>query len=143
MSLPEGWDWVNELPTWEPPEELRGPVGPVALNLAIRVLSCDVLSNHIRALVGSFITEYSLFNIWFARDVKSTGLNGRRLAQLSTIGREQTRLVYEDWRKFEAAIQADGPNEQVRLLVETRADSLAASLRNAVAAFQGARGEVI
>ncbi|KJK58196.1 hypothetical protein [Saccharothrix sp. ST-888] len=139
MAFPEGWEWLDELPTWEPPKELRGPASSTALNLAIKMLSCDILGNDVCALVGRFVTEHSLFNVWFLRDAKGSGRDARQLAQLSSIGREQTRLVFESWERFLAATSVEGPNEHVRELIRLRSGELSESLRNASVALTKAR----
>jgi hypothetical protein len=139
MSLPEGWEWLDELPDWDPPQELRGPANSVALNLAIKMLSCDILSNDVCALVGEFVTEYSLFNGWFLRDAKGASGDERQLAQVAGIGQEQTRSVYEAWERFNVATTADGPNEEVRQLIQSRRDELAVALNEAVEALSAAR----
>jgi hypothetical protein len=139
MALPEGWEWLDELPTWEPPQELRSPASSTALNLAIRMLSCDILGNDVCALVGRFVTEYSLFNIWFLQDAKKSGRDARQLAMLSSVGREQTRLVFESWERFLAATSAEGSNEDVRKLIRLRSDELSESLGNAIVALEESR----
>lgn len=142
MAWPEGWDWLDELPIWEPPEELRGPVRPVAVNLAIMMLSCDILSNEVRALVGGFVAEYSLYNLWFLRDAKTSGRDTRELARFSGLAREQTRLVYESWRKFQDATSSQGEDSEVRKSIQLRSQELSEALSRAVDVFRDTKSSL-
>lgn len=132
MSLPEGWEWLDELPEWEPPQELMGPAKSVELNLAIRMLSCDILGKNICALVGRFVTEQSLFTIWFLRDVKGSGRDIRELALISNISWEQTRLVFESWERFESNLKSEGSNHDVRARIQASSEELVRSLQDAI-----------
>ncbi|MGW1257536.1 hypothetical protein ACWD5Q_20700 [Streptomyces sp. NPDC002513] len=139
MAWPEGWDWLDELPIWDPPEELRGPVRPVAINLAIKMLSCDILSNEVRVLVGGFVAEYSLYNLWFLRDAKASGKDARQLARFSGLAREQTRLVYESWQRFQDATSSQGEHSEVRKSIQLRSQELSEALSRAVDVLRDAK----
>lgn len=143
MPAPRGWEWFDELPEeWEPPEELLSPSNSPEHNLAILMLSCDVLGRDVCALIGRFITEQSLFTLWFLRDVKRSGRDLKEAALISGIGHHWTRQVYEAWMRFYSSTKTEGPNEGVRtLIVEARAE-LAKALQNAVDALAAVRTDV-
>ncbi|MEW2445874.1 hypothetical protein [Micromonospora marina] len=96
------FDWLSEVPDeWEPPGELLEPSKSVETNLAIRMLSCDYLGHEVLVLLGRFIAENSLFTLWFLKEGKASQRGLKETAILAGLPLEQTRVVYEAWRRFE------------------------------------------
>jgi hypothetical protein len=134
--MPEGLEWWNELPDeWELPDELLEPARSPERNLAIKMLACDVLGLDVGVLVGRFVTEQSLFTIWFLREVKGSPGRGEKAAILSGLSLDWTRQVYEAWKRFEESTKSEGPNDEVRSLVLESRASLARVLKKSVEAL--------
>ncbi|WP_162906971.1 hypothetical protein [Allorhizocola rhizosphaerae] len=132
MSLPEGWEWLDDVPDeWEAPEELRRPTRFPHANLAIRMLSCEYLSHENRVLLGRFISEYSLFQMWYLDERKESGGDPKEAALLAQVPMNQTRLVYEAWKQLENAEGAQ--------LKDAAQAALADALWEAVAGLAHAR----
>jgi len=75
VSRPAGWDWLDEVPDdWVPPEDLSGPTGSVDTDLAIRLLSCEILGPEVRAAVGRFVTEQAQYLLWFLTEGRAAGI---------------------------------------------------------------------
>ncbi|MFI7664837.1 hypothetical protein [Nocardia sp. NPDC049526] len=72
MPLDDNWNWIHDLPDWELPEELEGPTRTTANNIAIKLLSCGFLGLDINVLIGNYISETALFNIWYSTNAKSS-----------------------------------------------------------------------
>ncbi|MFG3044350.1 hypothetical protein ACGFZR_05400 [Streptomyces sp. NPDC048241] len=108
MTLPEGWEWMDEIPSgWVPPEELRVPTGILSTDLPIMMLSSSALGNDLIDLVGRLLSESARFSIWFGSEAKKTA-SPKELALLSLITNEQHRHVYEAWTLFIDAYNASG-----------------------------------
>lgn len=132
MPTPEGLEWLNELPEeLETPLDLREPTENPEVNLVIKILSCEILGHEVRAAVGRFVTEQALFTIWFLDDVKGSGREMKESALLSQIPMEQTRNVYEAWKKFESIDELVAPNEVLRERRVTTAAGLTTALEHA------------
>jgi hypothetical protein len=143
MPLPEEWRWLDEVPEmWEPPDGLRSPVRSIQVNLAITLLSFNGLGLEIQALVGRFVTEWAAFNMWFLREAKRSGRDEKELLQLTRLGRDQARLIYESWERFRESVDMPGDDAVVSARVSSCRAALAQALRDAVAAILNARGEV-
>ncbi|MFD7631533.1 hypothetical protein ACFV7Q_36930 [Streptomyces sp. NPDC059851] len=140
MSMPEGWEWLEEMPDeWHPPEELRGPSNAAAINLAIQILACDVVSLEIQALVGRFIIEQSQFTSWFLREVKGAGRDLREVALISQSSLKQTRLVFEAWKALQESLNAKGRDEDLFPVIAAKKDALAGALTDAADALAEAQ----
>ncbi|MGW4290371.1 hypothetical protein ACWEIK_25945 [Streptomyces sp. NPDC004673] len=108
MTLPEGWEWLDEIPSgWVPPEELRVPTGIVRIDLPIRMLSSSALGNDLIDLVGRLLSESARFSIWFGSEAKKIA-SPKQLALLSLTEGEQHHHVYEAWISFFDAYNASG-----------------------------------
>ncbi|MFJ4005842.1 hypothetical protein ACIPWL_20665 [Streptomyces sp. NPDC090023] len=108
MTLPEGWEWLDDVPSgWVPPEELRVPTGILSTDLPIRMLSSRALGNDLVDLVGRLLSESARFSIWFGSEAKKTA-SPKELALLSLTTNEQHRHVYEAWTSFIDAYNASG-----------------------------------
>jgi hypothetical protein len=109
MTLPEGWEWLNDMSEeWVPPAEIRQPTNNAALNLMIKMLASQIQGNDIIELVGMLIAESARFSIWFASEAKRKVASNKELAVLSTRGHEQARLIYEAWLGYVAAFESSG-----------------------------------
>ncbi|BCB88104.1 hypothetical protein Psuf_054170 [Phytohabitans suffuscus] len=132
MPVPEGWEWLNDLPReWEVPSELLEPAGSPEVNLVIGILSSEILGHEVRAAVGRFVTEHALFTIWFAEDVKRSDRSMKESALLSQIPAEGTRSVYDAWKKFRDVDGLDAPPEEIRNRRVAAAADLTAALEGA------------
>ncbi|TWP51592.1 hypothetical protein FKR81_15505 [Lentzea tibetensis] len=95
-------EWIAGWPEeWELPEELVGPTENTVANLAIRMLECENLSHKARILLGRFIGEHSLLQLWILSDVKGRG--ARDIREVYGVDQDGIRLVYEAWKQFQAA----------------------------------------
>lgn len=124
---------------WELPEELQAPVRHASSNLAIRMLSCPTIGHDVLTLLGQFITEQSLMNIWFLEDVKGSDRGLEEVLSLTEFGEKQTRLVYEAWKNYQISIsdeRLDGKRERIVACSE----ALVGALENAIAALLNIRG---
>ncbi|WP_143667181.1 hypothetical protein [Streptomyces sp. ms184] len=140
MSMPPGWEWLDEMPDeWHPPEELKKPSNAAEINLAIQILSCDSVSLEIRALVGRFITEQSHFTSWFLKEVKGSGRDLSEVALISRSPLEQTRLVFEAWKKFQQCLGATGRDEDLFSKISASKNNLAGALNDAADALVESR----
>ncbi|WP_327136051.1 hypothetical protein OG311_38980 (plasmid) [Streptomyces sp. NBC_01343] len=140
LSMPEGWEWLDEMPDeWHPPEELKEPSNAAEINLAIQILSCDSVSLEIRALVGRFVTEQSQFTSWFLREVKGSGRDLSEVALISRSPLKQTRLVFEAWKRFQECLNAAGRDEDLFPKISASKNNLAGALTDAVDALVAAR----
>lgn len=109
MTLPEGWDWLDELPEeWDPPAEIREPTSNAALNLTIKMLASQILGNDLIELVGMLISESARYSIWFGSEAKMKVSSNKELAILSMLGYEQARLVYDAWLQYSSSFGSSG-----------------------------------
>ncbi|MGV9315390.1 hypothetical protein ACWDR0_24875 [Streptomyces sp. NPDC003691] len=140
MSMPEGWEWLEEVPgEWNPPGEIQDPSNSVGVNLAIQILSCDAVGLNIRVLVGRFIAEQSNFTIWFLREVKGSRRDLREVAIISRTPSVQTRLVFEAWSVFRGALTEAGSVEELLPKVVAGRDGLSRALVEAIDKLVAAR----
>jgi|HigsolmetaAR206D_1030411.scaffolds.fasta_scaffold01205_14 hypothetical protein len=128
------FDWILELPDgWEPPDELRTPSMSIEANLAIRMLSCDYLGHEVRVLLGRFITEHSLFTLWYLREAKSSRYGLKETLMLGGLPREQTRVVYEAWKRFDEISAMRAENSVIGERRRVARKELAAALQAGIA----------
>ncbi|MGA5343929.1 hypothetical protein [Streptomyces variabilis] len=101
MPLPDGWEWLDEVPSgWPPPAELLVPTGMVRVDLPIRMLSSNTLGNDLIDLVGQLLSESARFSIWFGTEAKKKISSPKQLAVLSLTTNEQLHCVYEAWKSY-------------------------------------------
>jgi hypothetical protein len=73
MSMSGEWDWLADMSDeWEIPGELEEPTGFPEANMAIKILSCEILGHDVRAAVGRFVTAQALSTICFLEGVKGS-----------------------------------------------------------------------
>jgi hypothetical protein len=109
MPLPDGWEWLDEIPSgWSPPAELRVPTGIARVDLPIMMLSSNALGNDLIDLVGQLLSEGARFSIWFGSEAKERVSSPERLAELSLTTNEQLRRVYEAWKLYIDAYEGSG-----------------------------------
>ncbi len=126
---------------WEPPADLCKPTRYPEANLAIRLLSCEILGHEVYVSLGRFITEHSLYTIWFMHEVKGAGQGIKESMLLAEVPLEQTRIVYEAWKEFERIDELDAPNEVLRERRRAVAAELAGALKSAAATLVRIREE--
>lgn len=128
MPLPEGWEWLDDLPDeWEYPPELEAPTPFPETNLVIKIVSCKYIGHDVRAAVGRFVSEHAIYTIWLT-EVKGSGGTAKDMAVLGNIQQEQTRRAYEAWKAFDDVSGLSAPNEVLRERRTTAAATLAAVL---------------
>lgn len=136
MPLPEGWEWIEEVPSgWTPPEELRVPTGIVRLDLPIMMLSSGSLGNDLIDLVGQLLSEGSRFSMWFAVEAKKK-VSPKDLAILSMTVSNQLQPVYEAWKEFIDAYESSGRKVGT---FDSEESELKRSLLDAISNIAGAR----
>ncbi len=109
MPMPDGWDWLEEVPSgWAPPAELRVPTGIARVDLPIMMLSSNALGNDLIDLVGQLLSEGARFSMWFGSEAKKKVSSPKQLAVLSVTTNEQLRRVYEAWTPYIDAYQRSG-----------------------------------
>ena len=100
---------------WDAPEELRRPVSSVDINLAIRMLSRRTLGNDFNVLVGQFISESELFNMWVGQ-TKGPNLDPRELGRHPTEMNQRTRRVHEAWRNLDEGTEGSWEHRRLALM---------------------------
>lgn len=109
MSLPDGWEWLDEVPSgWVPPAELRVPTGTIRVDLPIAMLSSNTLGNDLIDLVGQLLTEGARFSLWFGSEAKEGASSPEQLAKLSLTTNEQLHRVYDAWVSYRDAYELSG-----------------------------------
>ncbi|MEU7384190.1 MULTISPECIES: hypothetical protein [unclassified Streptomyces] len=109
MPLPDGWEWMDEIPSgWSPPAELLVPTGMIRVDLPIRMLSSKTLGNDLIELVGQLLSESARFSIWFGSEAKKKIASPKQLAILSLTTNKQLHHVYEAWASYIAAYETSG-----------------------------------
>ena len=139
MSLPDGWEWIEEVPSgWSPPADLRIPTGIARIDLPIAMLSSNTLGNDLIDLVGQLLSEGARFSTWFGSEAKSTVSSPKELAMLSLTTNEQLRNVYEAWAVYIDAYEVSHGKVGTFELEE---HSLRQSLLNAISNLVATRGD--
>ncbi|MGV9503900.1 hypothetical protein ACWDQ0_37140 [Streptomyces sp. NPDC003642] len=139
MSLPDGWEWLDEIPSgWSPPAELLTPTGVLRVDLSIRMLSSNALGNDLIELVGQLLSESARFSIWFGSEAKKT-VQPQQLAVLSQTTNNQLHQVYEAWVPYINAYEASGKKSGA---FESEEDSLRQALVDAINNLAAARTSV-
>ncbi|MFD5753306.1 hypothetical protein [Streptomyces sp. NPDC127033] len=130
MSLPDGWEWLDEIPSgWSPPSELLTPTGMIRVDLPIRMLSSKKLGNDLIELVGQLLSESARFSIWFGAEAKKQVSSPKQLAVLSLTTNEQHHHVYEAWVSYVDAYEASGGKVKT---FKAEEDSLRRTLSDAI-----------
>lgn len=134
------FDWLSEVPDeWEPPGELLEPSRSVEANVAIRMLSCDYLGHEVRVLLGGFIAEHSLFALWFLRERKASWHGLKEVAVLAGLPLEQTRTVYEAWRRFDEVSAMQEADAILGERLQAAREELSTALQVGIATLSRAR----
>ncbi|MFB8001340.1 hypothetical protein [Nocardia sp. NPDC056000] len=132
-SMNYDWDWINDLPDWDAPEELTKNDVPPTHNLAILLLSSNLVSNEIQALVGRYITEVANLNVWLSAGGQQR-LDARAFVTLTSHVEQYTRRIYESWKELEAALNSthDIAPEESRSRIAATSQSLQFTLIEAI-----------
>lgn len=136
--LPDEWKWMDEIPpSWEPPAELCSPTRFPDLNLAVILLSSEIIGNDIIKLVGEHIAARCALTIWMARhEPQKSFKEAFLLEQMVGKGLES---IYRAWLPYSAAFRASGG--RVGTYEDERA-ALVTALQEAIEALRSARDDV-
>jgi len=105
--------WEPDLPVgWRHPHELDGPSTSPLTNLAIRMLSSDVVGNDIAESVGLVIAADARFSVWHGEGGGRKTPTLRELADLRVAGSEIFHGIYVAWKELEGL--ADGGDRVAR-----------------------------
>ncbi|MFF4850556.1 hypothetical protein [Streptomyces sp. NPDC001194] len=138
MSVPPNWGWLDEMPDeWDPPAELLAPSNSIENNLAIKILSSELVGAKISEWTGRFIVEQSLLSAWLHEAKQG---DAEMAVRLSGEALEQTRLVFEAWKPLETLLSPHGARPDGRNEVREQAARLVATLRRSVDALRAMRG---
>lgn len=122
---------------WELPDELLRPSSSVEMNLAIAMLSCDSLGHEARTLVGRFVSENSLYALWFLKFGKRGAVNVTEALRLAGVPMEQAGQIYPYWSRFRATLDSAAPDGATT--VRRMRSELEHALLRAVEVLEGAR----
>lgn len=139
--MSEEWNWIEDLPEWDLPADLNAHDVPPPYNLAIMILSCKLLGNEVRALVGRYVTEYSYLNVWLASGGQQH-LDGKAFLTLVSEIEQGTRRVYEAWKDLESSLNRseEGTAEESLARISASSKSLETVLTGAVDFINRTRG---
>lgn len=138
MSLPPSWGWLDGIPDeWDPPEELLTPSSSIENNLAIKILSSELIGARISEWTGRFVVEQSLLSAWLHEAKQG---DAERAMRLSGEALQQTRLVFEAWKPLETLLSPQGASPEGRNEVRQQAARLVDTLRQSVDALRAMRG---
>ncbi|GLW58990.1 hypothetical protein Kpho01_70000 [Kitasatospora phosalacinea] len=138
MSLPPNWGWLDGIPDeWEPPEELLTPSNSIENNLAIKILSSELVGAEISEWTGRFVVEQSLVLAWLHQAKQG---DAEMAMRLSGEALEQTRLVFEAWKPLETLLSPQSASPEGRKEVRQQAARLVDTLRRSVDALRAMRG---
>lgn len=129
---------MDDLPSWEVPKELDGPSHSTSNNIAVILLSCSYLTNEIYDLVGAYVSQHALSDIWFVTSAKRT-LSPRELLGIVNRYDQLDRAVYEAWKELERCVHLEISPEELRPKVLAAKDDIAAALENAVTIMRQTR----
>ncbi|MFC0436007.1 hypothetical protein [Kutzneria buriramensis] len=124
-------------PVWHGPSELAGPTKVLVVNLAVSVLSNDIVGNDITEAVGLYLAAYARFNVWYGNGAGG----GKGPAELSAIrawSGELSKSIYDAWKNYERAFGAARHED-----VEVYYVRLLAAVKSVVGEYCGIMGESI
>ncbi len=78
------------------------------------------LGNDFNVLVGQFISESQMFNMWF-RETKGGGWGDRETARLLVESRRWTRRAYEAWRNLDEGTEGSWEHRRLALMATLHA----------------------
>ncbi|WP_404954939.1 hypothetical protein [Streptomyces sp. 147326] len=129
---------MDEVPDeWDPPEELLTPSNSIEHNLAIKILSCELVGVKISEWTGRFVVEQSLLSAWLY-ELKQSDVE--KAMRLSGAALEQTRLVFESWKSLEVILPPRGARPGSRDEIQQQAARLVDTFRKSVSALRAMRG---
>ncbi|MBT2472107.1 hypothetical protein J7E97_30660 [Streptomyces sp. ISL-66] len=138
VSLPPSWGWLDGIPDeWEPPEELLTPSSSIENNLAIKILSSELVGAKISEWTGRFVVEQSLLSAWLHQAKQG---DAEMAMRLSGEALQQTRLVFEAWKPLEMLLSPHGGSSEGRNEVRQQAARLVDTLQQSVDALRAMRG---
>lgn len=134
MKTPEGWQWLDELPSaWDAPDDIKAPTRYPLTNLAIQMLSSGMLGNDIVALLGTLLAEDAKFNMWSATAGRSSFPPEVLFARAIERGHATGRL-YDAWRSYVGKLELNGRRasdvkQERAMLVETLRNVIATTIQ--------------
>ncbi|QKW35812.1 hypothetical protein HUT06_18680 [Actinomadura sp. NAK00032] len=141
-NYPDGWEWLGDLPDeWEPPSEFFQPSSTIEYNLAIRMLAWDFLGRDFSAIIGRFITESSLFKLWYSQLIKGSRRSPKEQAALALAAWECTHRCSDAWQDLVEQVEISGRNFRERN-VQNAFHSLREVLEEVIVQLQELREDV-
>lgn len=120
---------------WEPPVDLQIPTPYPEVNIAIKLLACDFLGFEVRVAIGRFVEEEAKYDIWFLDNAVRAGWGDGKMASLREVPMEQTRNVYDAWKRFENIDMLKLPNSELRERRVVATSDLVNALKRAADTF--------
>jgi hypothetical protein len=100
-------DWLEEFrkppPGWDPPDDLKTPTHSPALNLAVSILTSNLIGNDLSELVGLWIAAMARLNMWY-KDSAREKLPRGAYVQLFVLQGKAAEGIYTSWCVYRAAI---------------------------------------
>ncbi|MFF0868719.1 hypothetical protein ACFYUV_43690 [Nonomuraea sp. NPDC003560] len=133
----EDWEWPKGLPpAWEAPEGLRVPTASVSLNLALQMLSSNIVGNDEIEVIAEFVLEKARFEQWTGRVDPPVTLRQRFAVDRAVA--EGLRVVHEAWVAYEELYRTAGARAGN---VAQEREALLSAVREATAIVVRARTE--
>ncbi|MFD9738957.1 hypothetical protein [Umezawaea sp. NPDC059074] len=114
-----------------PPELRDGPSNSTPCNLAILLLSCDILRHDAVVLIGRFVSESSMA---YLRS-PGRGLSFREQKLFGDVFTRHCRRTFEAWERFRLALAMDAPIPVKKQEVSEAREALSFELTESIAAF--------
>ena len=114
-----------------PPELRQGPSNSSPCNLAILLLSCDVLHHEAIVLVGRFVSESSMAYL----RPSSRGLSFQEQKLFGEVFTRHCRRTFEAWERFRLALEMTAPIPVKKQELSEAREALSFELTEAIAAF--------
>lgn len=104
----DDWAWIETLPkSWRAPAELQSPTRVPEINLAIKMLSSEMIGNDIIEQLGRFLSADAAHNMWFATAGKRSR-TPHELALLNVQSSEILGRIYEAWHQYSTTLERAG-----------------------------------
>jgi hypothetical protein len=120
---------------WVPPAELAKPAVSPVDNLAIRMLSSNLIGNDSLEALGLYLAADARFNVWYGQGAGLPNPTGRELVELMVFRMDVFRRVYEAWCGLADSAADGGPSSGAAY------EALLGALRTGVAEICARMGE--
>lgn len=127
--MPDAWEafYSPDFPVgWRYPSELERPSSSLVGNLAILMLSRDIIGNDIVEALGLYLAADSRFNVWYGEGAGGVR-TPREMAELRASDLENLRRVYEAWKVLDEQFDTSE-----REMFDVAYSTLLGALRSAV-----------